>query len=255
MIDGGAGARGPAVPRRRRARPRSTTAAALREALHAAVPGGRRRRSSTPRRRRTLDEIVERGAGRGRGRVPAEGRVPAPTSGGASGSPRWTARCSRQVMLDGAGREVEGPPLRPGPAAQRDPVPRPRGQKDPLVEYKKEAFEMFEDLMQDIQVHLHRALPQDPGVARSRPRRRRRRRRRHPRRGRRRPDDLFTGAATLPPPPRPAPHGSGLAGPDVRRRAAAAGRRPAGGRPQRSVSLRLRQEVQEVPRGGEVTAA
>ncbi len=26
------------------------------------------------------------------------------------------------------------------------------GQKDPLVEYKKEAFDMFEDLMQDIQV-------------------------------------------------------------------------------------------------------
>ena len=37
------------------------------------------------------------------------------------------------------------------------------GQKDPLVEYKKEAFEMFEDLMQRHPGHVHRAVPQDPG--------------------------------------------------------------------------------------------
>ncbi len=44
---------------------------------------------------------------------------------------------------------------------------RAYGQKDPLVEYKKEAFEMFEDLMRDIHRDLHRALPARPAGVQS----------------------------------------------------------------------------------------
>ena len=46
---------------------------------------------------------------------------------------------------------------------------RAYGQRDPLVEYKKEAFEMFEDLVARHPVHLHRAVPQDPDPGRAAP--------------------------------------------------------------------------------------
>ena len=96
------------------------------------------------------------------------------------------------------------------------------GQKDPLVEYKKEAFEMFEDLMQRHPGHLHRAVPQDPGVRRAAP---------APPPPRAagtaapRPaaaDDLFTGAPTPPAPPRPAPRAARRRRCGTSRRAAAA---------------------------------
>ena len=125
------------------------------------------------------------------------------------------------------------------------------GQKDPLVEYKKEAFDMFEDLMQDIQVtfaerFLKIQVSAEPNQPPPPPR---------PAPPPPRPasaDDLFTGAAPLAPPP-PSRAGTGrAAGAHLGRPAAPAGRRPAGSGAQRSVPLWLRQEVQEVPRGGEV---
>ena len=90
-----AGARGAAVPGRRRARPRSTTAAALREALLmqylvAADDVVERRGDARHGRDR------ERGAGRGRGGVPAEARVPRRLREDASAWPTWTARCCRR---------------------------------------------------------------------------------------------------------------------------------------------------------------
>jgi len=73
------------------------------------------------------------------------------------------------------------------------------GQKDPLVEYKKEAFDMFEDLMQDIQVtfaerFLKIQVSAEPNQPPPPPR---------PAPPPPRPasaDDLFTGAAAAPPP-------------------------------------------------------
>jgi len=90
------------------------------------------------------------------------------------------------------------------------------GQKDPLVEYKKEAFDMFEDLMQDIQVtfaerFLKIQVSAEPNQPPPPPR---------PAPPPPRPataDDLFTGgAATAPSPPRvaaPAPPVRTSAGP------------------------------------------
>ena len=80
---------------------------------------------------------------------------------------------------------------------------RAYGQKDPLVEYKREAYEMFEDLMRDIhstfterylkvQVNVEPPRPAPP--PRQMP---------APERGPST-DDLFTGAPPAPPPPRPA---------------------------------------------------
>ena len=105
------------------------------------------------------------------------------------------------------------------------------GQKDPLVEYKKEAFDMFEDLMQDMQVtfaerFLKIQVSAEPNQAPPPPRaagattasgigRRPVHRRRDP------------AAATA------APGGAGrAAGAHFRRRAAPAGWRPARGGPQ-----------------------
>jgi preprotein translocase subunit SecA len=34
------------------------------------------------------------------------------------------------------------------------------GQKDPLVEYKQDAYGMFVDLMHDLSQHVHGAVPQ-----------------------------------------------------------------------------------------------
>ena len=81
------------------------------------------------------------------------------------------------------------------------------GQKDPLVEYKKEAFDMFEDLMQDIQVtfterFLKIQVSAEPGQPPPPP---------VPRAPAAPPreasaDDLFMGSAVpAPPPPRAGP--------------------------------------------------
>ncbi len=40
---------------------------------------------------------------------------------------------------------------------------RAYGQRDPLVEYKKEAYDMFEDLLRDMQATFAERYPQDPG--------------------------------------------------------------------------------------------
>ncbi len=42
------------------------------------------------------------------------------------------------------------------------------GQKDPLIEYKEEAYAMFVDLMHDIYTHVRRALPARPDHVRRR---------------------------------------------------------------------------------------
>jgi preprotein translocase subunit SecA len=97
------------------------------------------------------------------------------------------------------------------------------GQKDPLVEYKREAFEMFEDLMRDIQstfterflkIQVSAEPRPEPPVRRAPPP--------APAPSPVGADELFSGAATRvppPPPPRPASVNSSL-GP-VGRQAAA----------------------------------
>ena len=133
------------------------------------------------------------------------------------------------------------------------------GQKDPLVEYKHEAYTMFVDLMAT-STHVHRALPQDSGE-----------------RGAAAAGDAATGG----PASRARSAGAGSAdvrsgrpvhrrhraraaptagGPHVPRAGAGAQqlarpRGPPGGghrarsRPQRSLPLRVGQEIQEMPRG------
>ena len=141
------------------------------------------------------------------------------------------------------------------------------GQKDPLVEYKREAFEMFEDLMHDIQsTFTERFLKIQVSAEPPRPA--------PPPRPIARPtsapsaptanadpvpaptgaDDLFMG-----PPPRVAPSALGARAarpaPAVNSslgRWAGRRRRRAGGRAERSLSVRVGEEVQEVSRGGEV---
>ena len=63
------------------------------------------------------------------------------------------------------------------------------GQKDPLIEYKQEAYTMFVDLMSDIAQHVHRAIPQGAAACSSR----------------RRPSDGAAAAARPTPPVRAAP--------------------------------------------------
>ncbi|MBK8004836.1 MAG: preprotein translocase subunit SecA [Gemmatimonadetes bacterium] len=155
---------------------------------------------------------------------------------------------------------------------------RAYGQRDPLVEYKKEAFEMFEDLVRDMQsTFTERFLKITVTAEAPRP---------AP------PPPTRTGPAAAPrapqapagePPAAPAPASgrgrplcprrqggarhaadlqrppdAGPAGHHHQSRPAQAGRRP-GRRPgrdraERSLSLRLGQEVQEVPRGRAVRA-
>ena len=121
------------------------------------------------------------------------------------------------------------------------------GQKDPLVEYKREAFEMFEDLMHDIQStfterFLKIQVSAEP-PRRSRPGRRCPAIRRHACAGG--PTTSSPGPPTgraSPAPARAAPRGEQLA---------RAGRPRDGGRSRsrakRSLSLWLGEEVQEVP--------
>ena len=129
------------------------------------------------------------------------------------------------------------------------------GQKDPLIEYKREAFDMFDRPDARHPVDLHRALPQDPGG-----------------RGAAAPGaagsssaaagtdsgsrGLDGGGRSL---QRPRPQGGSPALPRARveqlaRSSGPRHRRGAGGGAERSLSVRLGQEVQEVPRGGEVMA-
>ena len=127
------------------------------------------------------------------------------------------------------------------------------GQKDPLVEYKKEAFEMFEDLMRDIQatfterflkIQVTAEPPPAPPMPPPPPP--------PPPRPARRTTSSWDGAARTAPRPRA---GAAAARDQFGRAASPAGRGRAGGGPERSVPLRVGQEVQEVPRGGEVTRA
>ena len=121
------------------------------------------------------------------------------------------------------------------------------GQKDPLVEYKREAFEMFEDLMHDIQSTFTERFfkiqvsaepprrsrgPADAASASRRAGRRRRPVHRTARAG----SPAATGGCRL---------GQHLAGPGGPRH-----RCGARGGPERPLSLRLGKEVQEVPRSG-----
>ena len=138
------------------------------------------------------------------------------------------------------------------------------GQKDPLVEYKREAFEMFEDLMHDIQsTFTERFLkiqvsaepprsraaaappPPPPDAAR-----------RAPARADQRCGRPVHGPAApgrLPPPRRPAR--AGARGQQLARTGRPGDRGRAGGGAERSVSLRVGQEVQEVPRGGALASS
>ena len=144
------------------------------------------------------------------------------------------------------------------------------GQRDPLVEYKKESFEMFQDLMDRIDEEILRWTCR--GSSRSRAGARRRSRRPERRRGARAGADAarvlqpsWPLAARRPcratsPSTTRAPAQSAFR---RRRRTAARPARSGGddatvhdgqarraeGRPQRPVPLRQRQEVQEVPRG------
>ena len=140
------------------------------------------------------------------------------------------------------------------------------GQRDPLVEYKKESFALFQGMKERIDEEMVRYLwrlrpvistePADQGSRRSpcaagRARRRRRARRSSPsatpssRRRRRR--SRAVGRRGRAGAPRPARVG----GDDAPVKTGAA--RRAEGRPQRSVPVRQRQEVQEVPRREPVT--
>ena len=218
---------------------------------------------------------IDRAAGRGReGRrragVPAEGRVP----GGLREDDRDPRRgCPGALAGDAerAGRAVEGPPLRPGPAAERDPVPG--------VGPEGSAGRVQAGSLRDVRgpdarhpVHVHRALPQDPGqrgaaaagaaaeadwpptAAPSAPTANA-----DPVPAPTGADDLFMGkpprvAAPISSAPRAARAGAGgkqLVGTGG---SSCRGHRPGSGA-ERPVSVRVGQEVQEVSRGGEVDEA
>ena len=134
------------------------------------------------------------------------------------------------------------------------------GQKDPLVEYKREAFEMFEDLMQDIQsTFTERFLKIQVSAERPEPPRAAAaasaggdRHQSAPTSGA---DDLFMGPPPRVPPPPLGPRGPAPAINSSHRTARPGDRGRAGGRAERSVSVRVGEEVQEVSRGGAVAGA
>ncbi|HSB54621.1 MAG TPA: SEC-C metal-binding domain-containing protein, partial [Gemmatimonadales bacterium] len=87
---------------------------------------------------------------------------------------------------------------------------RAYGQRDPLVEYKKEAFEMFEDLMRDMQatfterflkIQVTAEPPRPPAPPRGRPEKPAPR----PEELSSGADDLFSPDARMAPPPVPGP--------------------------------------------------
>ena len=105
------------------------------------------------------------GQAAGRGRVPAEDRVPVGVRRLDPGARSGRAGAVAGDAL-GAGRAVEGPPLRPGPAPERHPVPRlgPEGSAGGV-----QAGSVRDVPGPDARhpVHLHRALPQDSGECRA----------------------------------------------------------------------------------------
>ena len=139
------------------------------------------------------------------------------------------------------------------------------GQRDPLVEYKKESFQMFQDLMDRIDEEILRwsflyqpvatpepapraGAPEAPALRgraalpRARARARARARRRQDRAAQpvlQRPERGPVGVR---------PEGAAARGRGRHRRGADGQARGAEGRPQRPLPLRQRQEVQEVPR-------
>ena len=102
------------------------------------------------RRRRDLDVDGGGGAGRGRGRVHAQGRLPPGVRAGDRRSPTWTSRCCPRSCSRCSTRSGRTTSTISTSSATRSTTAA-WGQKDPLVEYKKEAYEMFVDLMRDIQ--------------------------------------------------------------------------------------------------------
>ena len=109
----------------------------------------------------SLDADRRGGEGRGRGGVPAEGRVPV----GLREDDRDSRRGQPGALpgdARGARRAVEGPPLRPRPAAQRDPVSRV-GPEGPAGGVQARGLRDVRGPDARHPVHLHRAVPQDPG--------------------------------------------------------------------------------------------
>ena len=203
------------------------------------------------------------GEGGRRGGVPAEGRV----SVGLREDDRHSGRGQPGALpgdARGARRAVEGPFVRSRPAPQRDPVSR-LGPEGPAGGVQARGLRYVRGPHARHPVHLHRAVPQDPGQrrgpGRSRDRRPavRHRRQRPPsrRRPRRVPTICSSGPRLAcrrrlrwPPPSRgPAPALTSSLGPV----GPAGGRDGTGGWAERSLSLRVREEVQEVPRGRPVS--
>ena len=134
------------------------------------------------------------------------------------------------------------------------------GQRDPLVEYKKESFTLFQAMKERIDEEMVRYLWRLRPVISDRRRRRPGRRRRAPsarRRRGRRSSRSATPSSRRRRRPRPSARsarrrGAERAAPGARRRRRRAVKhgpaRRAQGRPQRSLPVRQRQEVQEVPR-------
>ena len=132
------------------------------------------------------------------------------------------------------------------------------GQKDPLVEYKREAFEMFQDLMHDIQstfterffkIQVSAERPEPPRAAPPPPPPTAAV---HPSAPTSGADDLFMGPPPRVGPPPVAPGGAGARADQLAWATRSGDGGGAGGGAERSVSVRVGEEVQEVPRGGAV---
>ncbi len=150
-----------AVPRGRRAargvRPRRPPRVA-----DAAVPGRSPRRLTDSEAAPSTSSGSWRSSRPRRRGVPAEGRVPDGLRRDRSALTDVDSQVLSQVMLNVLDEKWKDH-LYDLDQLRNAIQYRAWGQKDPLVEYKREAFEMFEDLMRDIQSHLHRAVPQDSG--------------------------------------------------------------------------------------------
>ena len=149
MIDGGAGA---AVRKFLAARrqPEECDRGGSARGAPAPVPGHRRCQSRCRRRRPTMDELVRRRP-RQRARRPSSGRSSTSRDFGSSiGVREVDGQVLSQVMLNVLDEKWKDH-LYDLDQLRNAIQYRAWGQKDPLVEYKQEAFEMFEDLMRDIQ--------------------------------------------------------------------------------------------------------
>ena len=94
--------------------------------------------------------MVRGGEGGGRGGVPPEGASTSRDFGKTIGIPDVDTQVLSQVMLTVLDERWKDH-LYDLDQLRNAIQYRAWGQKDPLVEYKREAFEMFEDLMHDIQ--------------------------------------------------------------------------------------------------------